>query len=144
MLQGYIAADPTYIKSFQQGNFVVGQSGRNEVIEMRANGTEWPRMATPKEGSLAWFESAVVSKASKNKQKAWEVVNKYLSPKLGAKLAQVGYSPSVNPKTQQYLNEQQNKLYGRIKPDRLSEFIPFKAVENEQAWITAWEDIKVA
>ncbi|MFC4551813.1 MULTISPECIES: ABC transporter substrate-binding protein [Halorussus] len=144
LLQGYIAADPTYIKSFKQGNFVVGQSGRNEVIEMRANGTNWPRMATPKEGSLAWFESAVVSKASSNKKKAWQVVNQYISPKLGAKLAQVGYSPSVNPKTSQYLNKRQQDLYGSIKPQRLSEFIPFKAVENERQWIQAWEEVKTA
>ncbi|WP_423746672.1 extracellular solute-binding protein [Haladaptatus sp. SPP-AMP-3] len=144
LLQGYIAADPTYIKSFKQGNFIVGQSGRNEVVEMQANGTEWPKMATPKEGSLAWFESAVVSKASKNKPKAWQVVNQYLSPKQGAKLAQVGYSPSVNPKTQQFLTKRQNELYGKINPDRLSDFIPFKAVENEQAWIKAWEEVKVS
>ena len=144
LLQGYIAADPTYIKSFRQGNFVVGQSGRNEIVEMRANGDDWPRMATPKEGSLAWFESAVVSKASDHKQKAWEVINEYISPTMGAKLAEVGYSPSVNPKTQQHLTDEQNKLYGKIDPKRMEEFIPFKAVENEDAWISAWEEIKAA
>jgi spermidine/putrescine transport system substrate-binding protein len=144
LLQGYIAADPTYIKSFKQGNFLVGQSGRNEIIEMRVNGNDWPTMATPKEGSLAWFESAVVSKASQNKELAWKVVNKYIAPKLGARLAKVGYSPSVNPKTQQYLSKKQNDLYGAIKPSKLQEFIPFKAVENEPEWIKAWEEIKTA
>ncbi|MFC4450613.1 ABC transporter substrate-binding protein [Halorussus aquaticus] len=144
LLQGYIAADPTYIKAFRQGNFLVGQSGRNEIVEMKVNGDDWPKMATPKEGSLAWFESAVVSKASNNKQKAWEVVNEYISPKLGATLAKVGYSPSVNPATQEYLTERQNNLYGAIAPERLQNFIPFKAVENERAWIQAWEEIKVA
>ncbi|NHN60603.1 MULTISPECIES: PotD/PotF family extracellular solute-binding protein [Halorussus] len=144
LLQGYIAADPTYIKSFRQGNFLVGQSGRNEIVEMWANGDDWPEMAVPQEGALAWFESAVVSKASNNKQKAWEVVNEYISPKLGATLAKVGYSPSVNPATQEYLTEEQNQLYGAIDPAKIQNFIPFKAVENEQAWIQAWEEIKVA
>ena len=144
LLHGYIAADPTYIKSFQQGNFIAGQSGRNEIVEMRANGAEWPTMATPKEGSLAWFESAVVSKASQNKKKAWQVINQYISAKQGAKLAQVGYSPSVNPKTSQYLNQRQQDLYGSIQPKRLQNFVPFKAVANERAWIKAWEEIKVA
>ncbi|MFB6082184.1 MAG: PotD/PotF family extracellular solute-binding protein [Halanaeroarchaeum sp.] len=144
MLQGYIAADPTYIKSFKQGNFVVGQSGRNEIVEMWSNGTDWPKMATPKEGSLAWFESAVVSKASENKELAWKVINEYISPKNGARLAQVGYSPSVNPKTQQNLSAEENEMYGAVDPSRLEAMIPFKAVENEDAWLTAWEDIKSA
>jgi spermidine/putrescine transport system substrate-binding protein len=144
LLQGYIAADPTYIKSFKQGNFLVGQSGRNEIIEMKVNGNDWPTMATPKEGSLAWFESAVVSKASKNKEMAWKIVNEFIAPKLGAELAKVGYSPSVNPKTQQHLSKEQNNLYGSIKPSKLQEFIPFKAVKNEDSWIKAWEEIKTA
>lgn len=144
LLQGYIAADPTYIKSFRQGNFLVGQSGRNEIVEMWASGDDWPEMAVPREGALAWFESAVVSKASNNKQKAWEVVNEYISPKLGATLAKVGYSPSVNPATQEYLTQQQNDLYGSVDPAKLESFIPFKAVENERQWIQAWEEIKVA
>src|SRR6056297_2472965 len=56
LLQGYIAADPTYIKSFRQGNFLVGQSGRNEIVEMWASGDDWPEMLVPQEGALAWFE----------------------------------------------------------------------------------------
>ncbi|WP_135853341.1 ABC transporter substrate-binding protein [Halorussus salinus] len=144
MLQGYIAADPTYIKSLRQGNFVIGQSGRNEIVEMWTNGDDWPEMAAPKEGSLAWFESAVVSKASSNKEKAWQVVNEFIAPKLGAKLAKVGYSPSVNPKTQDHLSDEQNEMFGSIDPSRLENMIPFKAVEKEDAWIKAWEEIKTA
>ncbi|WP_435180693.1 ABC transporter substrate-binding protein [Halorussus sp. AFM4] len=144
LLQGYIAADPTYIKSLKQGNFVIGQSGRNEIVEMWANGTDWPKMAAPKEGSLAWFESAVVSKKSKNKELAWKVVNEFIAPKLGAKLAKVGYSPSANPKTQNQLSKEENDMYGSVDPSRLEQMIPFKAVENEDAWIKAWEEIKTA
>ncbi|WP_435152613.1 ABC transporter substrate-binding protein [Haladaptatus sp. DFWS20] len=143
-LHGYIAADPSYIKSFKQGNFVVGQSGRNEIVEMWSNGTDWPKMAAPKEGSLAWFESAVVSKKSKNKDLSWKVINEFIAPKLGAKLAKVGYSPSCNPKTQQHLSKEQNDMFGSIKPSRLESFIPFKAVENEDAWQNAWDEVKTA
>jgi spermidine/putrescine transport system substrate-binding protein len=144
LLQGYIAADPTYIKSFRQGNFVVGQSGRNEIVEMWVNGDDWPVMAAPKEGSLAWFESAVVSKASENKELAWKVINEYIAPKNGAKLANVGYSPSVNPNTQEHLSDEENEMFGSVDVARLEEMIPFKAVENEDAWLTAWEEIKSA
>ena len=143
-LQGYIAADPTYIKSLQQGNFTVGQSGRNEIVEMWSSGNDWPEMATPTEGSLAWFESAVVSSASENKTKAWEVINEYISPQNGATLAKSGYSPSVNPETQEHLSDEQNEMFGSIDPSRLGDMIPFKSVENEDAWITAWEEVKSA
>lgn len=144
LLQGYIAADPTYIKSFRQENFVVGQSGRNEIVEMWNNGDDWPKMAAPKEGSLAWFESAVVSKASENKEMAWKVINEYIAPKNGAQLAKVGYSPSVNPNTQEHLSDKQNEMFGSVDVARLENMIPFKAVENEDAWLTAWEEIKSA
>lgn len=144
LLQGYIAEDPTYIKSFNQGNHTIGLSGRNEIVEMWDNGTDWPEIYVPKEGSLAWFEGAVVSGKSDNTETAWKVVNEYISPKIGAELAKVGYSPSCNPKTQQNLNKEQNDMFGKIKPSRLDGFIPFKAVENEEAWIKAWEEVKSA
>lgn len=144
MLQGYIAADPTYIKQFKQESFTIGQSGRNEIVEMWSNDNMWPRMATPKEGSLAWFEAAVVSTDSENKTTAWEVVNEYIGSENGATLAKVGFSPSVNPTTQQNLSEDENEMFGSIDPSRLDGMIPFKSVENEEAWLTAWEEIKSA
>lgn len=144
LLQGYIAADPTYIKSFKQGNHTIGLSGRNEIVEMWANGADWVDIYVPDEGSLAWFEGAVVSKESENKEMAWKVLNEYISPEIGAKLAKVGYSPSCNPKTQKNLSDEQNEMYGSIDPSRLEGFIPFKAVEKEDAWLSAWEEVKSA
>jgi spermidine/putrescine transport system substrate-binding protein len=144
LLQGYISADPTYIKSLKQGNHTIGLSGRNEIVEMWANGADWPELYVPKEGSLAWFEGGVVSKESENTEMAWKVLNEYISPKIGAELAKIGYSPSCNPKTQENLNDEQNEMYGSIKPERLDGFIPFKAVEKEDAWLTAWEEVKSA
>jgi spermidine/putrescine transport system substrate-binding protein len=122
----------------------VGHSGRNEIVEMWDNGDDWPEFVAPQEGSLAWFESAVVSKASSNKEKAWQVINEYISAQNGAQLGKVGFSPSVNPNTSEHLTEGENELYGSIDPSRLEDFIPFKAVENEQAWIEAWEEVKTA
>jgi spermidine/putrescine transport system substrate-binding protein len=143
-LQGYIAEDPTYIQNFSQGNFLIGQSGRNEIVEMWSNGIDWPVMTAPKEGALAWFEVAVVSKASDSKESAWEIVNQLISPEYGAKLAQAGFSPSVNPDTQMELSDQENYLYGSVDPELVESFIPFKAVSNEDRWLEAWEEIKAA
>jgi len=144
-LQGYIASDPTYIKSFGQGDFLVGHSGRNEIVEMWANGDDWPGYAAPNEGALAWFESAVVSKKSENKEMAWKVINEFISAENGAALAEAGYSPSCNPATQDNLSDEQNELFGAIDPSRLEAFIPFKAIDDkEDQWQSAWEEIKAA
>ncbi|MBD4511238.1 spermidine/putrescine ABC transporter substrate-binding protein, partial [Xanthomonas citri pv. citri] len=56
-LYGYIASDPTFIKAYKQGNFVVGESGRNEIIQMQVNGTKSGVMTVPKEGAFAWIET---------------------------------------------------------------------------------------
>jgi spermidine/putrescine transport system substrate-binding protein len=144
LLQGYVASDPSYIKSFNQGNHTIGLSGRNEIVEMWANDNDWVDYYVPGEGSLAWFEGAAVSKKSENKEMAWKVINEYISTDIGASLAKVGYSPSCNPNTQEKLSDSENEMYGSIDPARLDGFIPFKAVENEDKWLTAWEEVKTA
>ena len=143
-LQGYIASDPTYIKSFRQGDFLVGHSGRNEIVEMWDEGNDWPDYAAPNEGALAWFESAVVSKKSDNQEAAWKVINEFIASENGAELAKAGFSPSCNPETQQQLSDEQNEMFGAIEPSRLDDMIPFKAMENEDAWQSAWEEVKSA
>jgi len=143
-LQGYIAEDPTYIQDFNQGNFLIGQSGRNEIVEMWSNETDWPVMTAPSEGALAWFEVAVVSSASDSKETAWEIVNEFISPEYGASLAQAGFSPSVNPDTQEGLSDEENELFGSVDPEMIESFIPFKSVSNEDAWLEAWEEVKAA
>ena len=143
-LQGYIASDPTYIKSFRQGDFLVGHSGRNEIVEMWDEGNDWPDYAAPNEGALAWFESAVVSKKSDNQEAAWKVINEFIASENGAELAKAGFSPSCNPETQQQLSDEQNEMFGAIDPSRLDDMIPFKAMENEDAWQSAWEEVKSA
>ena len=143
-LQGYIASDPTYIKSFRQGDFLVGHSGRNEIVQMWDEGNDWPDYAAPNEGALAWFESAVVSKKSDNQEAAWKVINEFIASENGAELAKAGFSPSCNPETQQQLSDEQNEMFGAIDPSRLDEMIPFKAMENEDAWQSAWEEVKSA
>jgi spermidine/putrescine transport system substrate-binding protein len=143
LVQGYIAPDSTYIKSFRQGNHIVGQSGRNEIMDMRREGDDWVRMAKPKEGELAWFEGAVVSSESDNQEMAWKVVNQYISPEVGAEFAKAASTPSCNPKSNENLSDDLQELFG-FGPERLEGMIPFKAVENEEAWISAWEEVKAA
>jgi spermidine/putrescine transport system substrate-binding protein len=107
-------------------------------------GNDWPDYAAPNEGALAWFESAVVSKKSDNQEAAWKVINEFIASENGAELAKAGFSPSCNPETQQQLSDEQNEMFGAIDPSRLDEMIPFKAMENEDAWQSAWEEVKSA
>jgi spermidine/putrescine transport system substrate-binding protein len=145
-LQGYISSDPTFIQEFQQGNFLVGHSGRNEIIEMRTQGADWVEYVVPQEGAMAWYETAVVSSASENKDAAWEVVNEFIAPDNGAALAKAGFSPSVNPAISEELSSEENSLYGSIDPSRLDGMIPFKAISSdvEEEYESAWEAVKSA
>jgi spermidine/putrescine transport system substrate-binding protein len=143
LLEAYMADSSQYTRSWLQGNHIVGQSGRNAVIKMNRDGHDWARMAAPKEGSLSWFEGAVVSKESENKEMAWKVVNEYISPKVGALLARLEAAPSTTPTTEQHL-EGLNKETLVVDPGRLEAMIPFKPVENEKLWIEAWEEVKAA
>ena len=145
-LQGYISKDPRFISGFTQGNFLVGHSGRNETIEMRTSGEDWVEFVVPQEGAMAWYETAVVSAASDNTETAWEVVNEFIAPENGAALARAGFSPSCNPDVAEELSEEQNELYGRINPERLEEFIPFKDIADdvERKYSNAWNNVKAA
>ena len=145
-LQGYISKDPRFISGFTQGNFLVGHSGRNETIEMRTSGEDWVEFVVPQEGAMAWYETAVVSAASDNTETAWEVVNEFIAPENGAALARAGFSPSCNPDVAEELSEEQNELYGRISPERLEEFIPFKDIADdvERKYSNAWNNVKAA
>lgn len=93
---------------------------------------------------MSWFEAAVVSKKTDHPELAWEVVDEYIAPESGATLAREGHAPSVNPQTSEHLSERRNELYGSIDPARLDGMIPFKAVDDEDAWRSVWEEVKTA
>ena len=144
-LEGYISSDTTFIQEFQQGNFLVGHSGRNEIVRLQENqGVENVEFVVPQEGAMAWYETAVVSSASDNIDTAWEVVNEYILPGTGAELARNGKSPSCNPNVAEELNEDERGLYGRIDPERIEQFIPFKDIDPDvqQTYNSAWEEVK--
>jgi spermidine/putrescine transport system substrate-binding protein len=144
-LEGYISSDTTYIQQFQQGNFLVGHSGRNEIIRLQQNqGVEDVEFVVPQEGAMAWYETAVVSSDSENVDTAWEVINQYMAPSAGAELARAGKSPSCNPEVADELGEEEQELYGRIDPERIEQFIPFKDIADDvsDAYFSAWEEVK--
>lgn len=141
ILAGYISSDSRYIKSMRNGNFWLGQSGRNEIIDMKRDGDDWVRLANPKEPEFTWYEAAVVSKKSDHKQKAWEVINQYISKDIGGEFAKSDSTPSCNPKAMEPLPDDLQKIIS-VSPSRLDGMIPFKQISNEDAWVEAWNKVK--
>ena len=143
MVEGYTSADATFIKAFKQDNSSVALTGRYLPTEMKLDGDDWMEMAKPKEGEMAWFEGAVVSKDSDNKETAWKVVDQYIAPEVGSKFSKSAGIPSTNPKAAKKLSGEAGKLLA-MDPSRLDGMLPFKLMENEDKWVSAWEQVKSA
>lgn len=143
MVEGYTSSDATFIKSYKQDNAWAALTGRYLPTEMKLDGNEWATMGEPKEGEMAWFEGGVVSKASENKEMAWKVVDQYLSPDVGAEFSKNAGIPSTNPAAAENLSGQAAELLS-MEPSRLDGMLPFKLMENEEKWVSAWEQVKAA
>jgi Spermidine/putrescine-binding periplasmic protein len=144
-LEGYIDKDAEFITQFQEGNFLVGHCGRQEVIRLWQNkDADWVEFVVPKEGAMAWYETAVVSSQSNNIETAFEVVNEYISPGPGTDLSRQGKAPSCNPTVAKELSDDEQELFGQIDPERFEQFVPFKDISPDVAkqYNSAWEEIK--
>lgn len=143
LVSAYYAA-PSQIKElFTGGSVSLGHSYRFVTAQLKMDGNDWIKMAVPKQGALTWFETAVVSKESDNKEKAWEVVNAILEPEVvGEWLAGVGIA-STNAKLADALEGDKGK-YIKIDPSRVENMIPYKQIKDEDAWVSAWEEVRTS
>lgn len=143
LVQAYYAA-PSQIKELLTGGSIsLGNSYRFVAAQLWQEGHDWVNIAVPKEGAMTWFETAVVSSESDNKEKAWEVVDAILDPDVvGEWLAGVGIA-STNPEVADSLPEDEGQ-YIDIAPDRVENMIAYKEVENEDAWVSAWEEVRTS
>jgi len=135
-------APPSQIKElFTGGDVSLGHSYRFVTAQLRMEGNDWIQMAVPEQGALTWFETAVVSKESDNKELAWEVVNAILDPEVvGEWLAETGIA-STNSTLADSLEGDKGQ-YIDIDPERVETMIPYKEIENEDAWVSAWEEVR--
>lgn len=143
LLFGYLAGNPSWVKAYKQENVYAGWSGRNEIVQLNQDGVDRAGTTVAEEGGLAWYEAAIVSKESDNKETVQKLINEMLSPDLGAKLAEAGGAPTTTPEISQNLSEKQQNTF-MVEPSRMESLIPFKPMENEEAWISAWEEVKDA
>lgn len=143
LLFGYLSGNPSWVKAYKQENVYAGWSGRNEIVQLQQDGVERAGTTVAEEGGLAWYEAAIISKQSENKEAAQDLINAMLDPEIGAKLAEAGGAPTTVPGIEEYLSEEQQNMF-MVDPSRMESLIPFKPMKDEQAWISAWEEVKDA
>ncbi len=137
----YYAAPSQIKEMFTGGDIHLGHSYRFVTAQLKMEGNDWIEMAVPKQGALTWFEAAVVSKESDNKEKAWEVVDAIIDPEVvGEWLAESGFA-STNSQTAASLEGDKGQ-YIDVDPSRVESMIPYKEIENEDAWVSAWEEVR--
>ncbi|WP_435119443.1 ABC transporter substrate-binding protein [Halolamina sp. C58] len=143
LLFGYLAGNPSWVKAYQQENVYAGWSGRNEIVQLQQDGVSRAGTTVAEEGGLAWYEAAIISQQSENKEAVQDLINAMLDPEIGAQLAEAGGAPTTNPGIEEHLTEEQQNMF-MVDPSRMESLIPFKPMEDEQAWISAWEEVKDA
>lgn len=141
LVQAYYAAPDQIKQLLTDGDVVLGSSYRFVVAQLQMDGHEWPRIAIPEEGAMTWFEAAVVSSESDNKELAWEVVDAIIDPEVvGEWLSEVGIA-STNSTVADSLPGDQGQ-YIDIEPEEVEDMIAYKDIANEDAWISAWEEVR--
>jgi spermidine/putrescine transport system substrate-binding protein len=143
LLFGYLAGNPSWVKAYKRENVYAGWSGRNEIVQLQQDGVSRAGTTVADEGGLAWYEGAIVSKKSDNKEAVQDVIDAMLDPEIGAELAKAGGAPTTNPKIEQNLSKEQQEMF-MVDPTRMKSLIPFKPMKNEQKWVSAWEEVKDA
>lgn len=143
LLFGYLAGNPSWVKAYKQENVYAGWSGRNEIVQLQQDGVTRAGTTVAEEGGLAWYEAAIVSTESENKEAIQKLIDAMLDPKVGAQLAEAGGAPTTNPQISEHLTDEQEEMF-MVDPSRMESLIPFKPMENEEAWISAWEEVKDA
>lgn len=142
-ISGYLGSPPAVKKSLSEGDSSLGLSWRFVVAQLRRDGNDWAQIAVPQQGAMTWFEVAVVSSESDNKDTAWQVVDTFINPEvIGEWLAGVGIA-STNKNVADSLSGDTGAIID-IDPSRVENMVAYKTIQNEDAWIQAWEEVKAA
>ncbi|WP_049947435.1 ABC transporter substrate-binding protein [Candidatus Halobonum tyrrellensis] len=140
---GYVTDSQALTQSFQQESAAVAYTNRTNILNVQNNGIDTMRVADPEQPELTWFEGAVVSSESSNQEAAWEVLNQYISPEIGAQLAEARLIASTCQAAQENIGgEYEDRLV--IDPSRLEGMIPFKPAAKNDAWVEAWQRVQAA
>jgi spermidine/putrescine transport system substrate-binding protein len=140
---GYLGSPPQMKSSLTDGDSSLGLCWRFPIAQLQRDGHDWAEIAVPKQWAMTWFEVAVVSSESENKETAWSVVDTFINPEvIGEWLAGVGIA-STNKNVADSLPGDTGAIID-IDPSRVENMVAYKTIDNEDAWISAWEEVKAA
>lgn len=138
-LLGFVHDEETLTQDYQNGNVVASYANRSTHVGIM-NEVDDVEFSEPRENELTWFEGAVVTAGSSNKEAAFQVLNEYIDANTGADLSE----------ERNILNTSQAAMDNidapdlQIEPDVLEGMIPFKPAERDDEWIEMFERIKNA
>ncbi|MBD9527626.1 MULTISPECIES: extracellular solute-binding protein [Paracoccus] len=82
--------------AFTDGGCSIGQTWDTTGIKLHSDAAPKWRYASPKEGALAWMDTAAVPVGAENIEQAYELLNFMLTPKIGAMFADnTGYNSAA-------------------------------------------------
>jgi len=138
-LLGFVHDEETLTQDYQNGNVAVSFANRSTHVGIM-NDYDPLEYAQPAEEELTWFEGAVVTAGSSNKEAAFRVLNEFIAPETGAALSE----------NRNIMNTSQDAMGNidaptlQIDPEVLEGMIPFKPAEQNEAWIEMFQRVKNA
>jgi len=138
-LLGFVHDEETLTQDYQNGNIAVSFANRSTHVGIM-NDVDSVEFSQPKEEELTWFEGAVVTAGSSNKEAAFQVLNEYIAPETGAALSE---NRNIMNTSQDAMDNIETQSL-QIEPDVLEGMIPFKPAERDEEWIEMFERVKNA
>ena len=138
-LLGFVHDEETLTQDYQNGNIVASFANRSTHVGIM-NDVESVRFSQPAEEELTWFEGAIVTAGSSNKEASFRVLNEYISPETGAALSE---NRNIMNTSQDAMDNIDSEAL-QIEPGVLDGMIPFKPAEQDEKWIEMFERIKNA
>ena len=136
-LLGFVHDEETLTQDYQNGNIAVSFANRSTHVGIM-NDVESVEFSQPAEEELTWFEGAVVTSGSSNKEAAFRVLNEYISPETGAALSE---NRNIMNASQDAMDNIEAEAL-QIEPGVLDGMIPFKPADQDEAWIEMFERVK--
>lgn len=138
-LLGFNHDEESLTQDYQNGNVAVSYANRSTHIGIM-DSVDTLEFAEPSEGELTWFEGAVVTSGSSNKEAAFRVLNEYIDPDTGAALSEGRNIMN----TSQAAMDNIDAPALQIDPDVLEGMIPFKVASDDDQWVEMFERVKNA
>jgi spermidine/putrescine transport system substrate-binding protein len=131
-------SDSDMVNLFKSGEIVLSDGGRGTAHKLQEAGVDVTWVA-PKEGGLSWVCGLGVSSESKNIPASYALIEHFLSPKMQAVTADLGYA-ITNPKALPLIPKAER---ADADPAALKNLIAEVEPANPTEWDAAWQEVQV-